>query len=168
MAAPDSLPAAIDQIRFARQYTLSLLEGLEPSEWYQMPDGVTHIAWQVGHLAMAQYGLCLFRMRGRQPRDAELMSSRFRKRFMKGSTPDPVPENHPTPAEILDVLERVHARAMDELPHYSCEDLQAPEEEPYVAYPDKLGSLLFCAAHEMLHAGQIGLLRRLLGKAPLR
>ena len=147
---------------------MSLLEGLEPSEWYQMPEGTTHIAWQVGHLALAQYGLCLFRMRGRQSRDAELMSSRFRKRFVKGSTPDPLPENNPTPSEIVAVLERVHTQAMNELPHYSFEDLQMPEQEPYAAYPNKLGSLLFCAAHEMLHAGQIGLLRRLFGKTPVR
>ena len=32
----------------------------------------------------------------------------------------------------------------------------------------KLGALFFCSVHEMMHAGQIGLLRRLLGKSPLR
>jgi hypothetical protein len=31
-----------------------------------------------------------------------------------------------------------------------------------------MGSVFVCSAHEMLHAGQIGLLRRLLGKPPLR
>ena len=31
----------------------------------------------------------------------------------------------------------------------------------------KLDSLFWCAHHEMLHAGQIGLVRRLLGQAPL-
>jgi hypothetical protein len=46
---------------------------------------------QVGHLAMAQYGLCLFRIRGRQSEDAELMSSAFRKKYFKGTTPDAHP-----------------------------------------------------------------------------
>jgi hypothetical protein len=34
--------------------------------------------------------------------------------------------------------------------------------------PTRLGALLFSSHHEMLHAGQIGVLRRLLGKAPVR
>jgi len=39
---------------------------------------------------------------------------------------------------------------------------------PYAVHANKLGGLIFCSHHEMLHAGQIGLLRRLLGKQPLR
>jgi hypothetical protein len=40
---------------------------------------------------------------------------------------------------------------------------------PYVeGYPNKLGALLMASHHEFLHAGQIGLLRRLLGKVPVR
>jgi hypothetical protein len=39
---------------------------------------------------------------------------------------------------------------------------------PYAGYPTKLGALLFCPLHEMIHAGQIGLLRRLMGKPPIR
>ena len=96
---PDSrLDLARKQIEFARQYTLSLVTDLENDEWFRQPsEGVTHIAWQVGHLAMAQYGLCLFRQRGRQPGDTELMSGRFRKQFSKGTTPDPDPENTAVP-----------------------------------------------------------------------
>jgi hypothetical protein len=39
---------------------------------------------------------------------------------------------------------------------------------PFAGFPTKFGSLLFCSHHEMLHAGQIGLLRRLTGKLPIR
>ena len=39
---------------------------------------------------------------------------------------------------------------------------------PYAIEPTKLGSIFFCSAHEMLHSGQIGLIRRLLGRPPLR
>src|SRR5262245_36249532 len=62
-----SLSLAIQQIEFARGYTLSLLADIDESDWFRLSDGCpTHIAWQVGHLAMAEYGLCLFRQRGRQ------------------------------------------------------------------------------------------------------
>jgi hypothetical protein len=36
---------------------------------------------------MAQYGLCLFRLRGRQEIDADLMTSSFRKQFSRGRRP---------------------------------------------------------------------------------
>ena len=92
------------QIQFSREYTLSLLADIDDDDWFRQPqEGVTHVAWQVGHLAMAQYGLGLFRMRGRRAEDAALMSGSFRKKFSKGSLPDPAAENNPSPAEIRDV-----------------------------------------------------------------
>ena len=101
------LDLAIGQIRFAREYTLSLIADLEPSDWFRQPtEGVSHPAWQVGHLAMAQYGLCLFRMRGRADVDQDLMSSAFRKKFSKGTTPDPDPVKNPSPEEIRSVFDK--------------------------------------------------------------
>ncbi|MHB0959970.1 MAG: DinB family protein [Pirellulaceae bacterium] len=163
------LQLACQQIEFARQYTLSLLADIDPADWFwRPPQGVTHVAWQVGHLAMAQYGLCLFRMRGRRPEDVQLMSGTFRKKFSKGSTPDPDPQTQPSPSEICDVLDRVHRQTMKELPGYSDAVLDEPIEEPYALFPIRLGGLFFCAMHEMMHGGQIGLLRRLMGKATTR
>jgi len=43
----------------------------------------------------------------------------------------------------------------------------APAVKPHPLFKTKLESLFWCAHHEMLHAGQIGLVRRLLGEAPL-
>jgi len=163
------LEIAIQQITFARQYTQSLLAGIEDSLWFQMPaESPTHVAWQVGHLAMAQYGLCLFRQRGRQEDDTQLMSSQFRKRFSKGSTPASDPDRYPTLSEIRDVFQVIYDQSMKELVEYQDSDLEEPIDEPYAVVPTKLGALYFCASHEMLHAGQIGLLRRLLGVEPLR
>ncbi len=169
MAENTRLEIAQKQIEFARSYTMTLLEGIGGSDWFRQPDGgVTHIAWQVGHLSMAQYGLCLFRQRGRQPIDSELMSSSFRKKFSKGTTPDPDPANYPSPDEILDTFHTVYKQAMDEVPNLTDEQLDNPIDMPYAGYGTQLGALLFCSHHEMLHAGQIGLIRRLLGKEPVR
>ena len=61
------LQHAIDQIVYARDYTVTLLDQTPTSEWFRMPPGgVSHIGWQVGHLAIAQYRLALWRY----PRDA--------------------------------------------------------------------------------------------------
>ncbi len=163
------LDLAIKQIEFARSYTLSLLEDIALDEWFTMPVGCqTHVAWQVGHIAMAEYGLCLFRQRGRAEVDLSLMTSSFRKQFSRGTTPEPDPAKNPTPAELRATLDKVHAQASQELPHLDPQQLAEAVDMPYAAYATKLGCLLFCSHHELLHAGQLGLLRRLLGKQPVR
>jgi hypothetical protein len=169
MTTCDHLDLARRQIAAARTYTLSLLEGLDDRDWFGIPaDSPTHLAWQLGHLAMAEYGLCLFRVRGRRPEDLELMPSRFRKQFSRGSTPDGDAADYLPPAQIRAVFDRIHEQTLRELAECPPAVLDEPCEEPHVAFPTKLGALFFCAHHEMLHAGQIGLLRRLLGKPPIR
>jgi hypothetical protein len=164
-----SLELAIKQIEFARAYTLSLLADIPAEEWFLMPPGcATHVGWQVGHLAMAEYGLCLFRQRGRSEVDLSLMTSAFRKAFSRGTTPEPDPAKNPSPEELRSVFEKVHTQVLLELPHLTAEQLAEPVDMPFAAYATKLGCLLFTSHHEMLHAGQLGVLRRLLGKAPVR
>jgi hypothetical protein len=163
------LELAIKQIEFARGYTLSLLADVADDEWFLMPGGAqTHLAWQMGHLAMAQYGLTLFRQRGRQPEDLDLMTSTFRKQFSKGTTPQPDPGQNPPLAEIRATFDRVYEQMQKEVPQIAAVSLDEPIDMPFAAYPTKLGALLFCSHHELLHAGQIGILRRLLGKPPIR
>ena len=61
-------------MKFMRSYTLQLLENIPGELWSTIPAGApSHLAWQVGHLAVAQYGLMLFRQRGRAEGDIELM-----------------------------------------------------------------------------------------------
>ncbi|MCP4191784.1 MAG: DinB family protein [Planctomycetaceae bacterium] len=167
--ARTKLDIAIKNLEFAREYTRSLLKDIEPEDWFCQPtEGVTHLAWQVGHLAMAEYALTMIRIRGKEPEDAEFISSDFFKQFKKGVTPAPDPSQYPAPGEIRLVFDRVHERALEELQGYSDEDLEISLPAPTSVFDTKLGSVFFCSNHEMLHAGQIGLLRRLLGKAPVR
>ena len=159
------------QMRWMRQYTLQLIESVPSELWYTMPTGAsTHLAWQVGHLAVAQYGLLLFRQRGRIELDLELMPGWLRKNFGRGSQPssDPSDPKNPAPEVLLERLHAIHAQACLEVPGLTAAALREATEMPYAAYPIKLGALLFCPLHESIHAGQIGALRRGLGLAPLR
>jgi hypothetical protein len=162
------LELAIEQIVFARNYTLWLLDGTPEGQWYQQPPaGVSHVAWQVGHLAYAEYRLALLRIRGPQPQDEALFSQDFVRLFGANSVPDTDPAKYVAPAEIRATLNRVHEEAMRELPKLSDAELDQPVPQPHRFAKTKLLALLWCAHHEMLHAGQIGLLRRQLGHAPL-
>ena len=116
---PD-LESLIRDIRTARNYTTDILSHIDQSDWFRQPtEGVTHVAWQVGHLAVAQYGLALKRVRGENPDDAELISPEFRKLFGKGSTPSPDPAKYPTTEEIRAVFDRVHQQVLEEASDWS-------------------------------------------------
>ena len=161
--------AVLGQVDFARKYTLGLLESVPEELWPIIPNGAnSHIAWQVGHLAVSQYGLMLFRQRGRAEGDLELMPGWLRKRFGRGSVPPTDSSEIPAKATLLDCLEKIHVASMAALPSFSAEQLLEPTEMPYAVHPIKLGALLFCPMHESIHAGQIGILRRMHGLQPVR
>lgn len=163
------LDLALNQFQSARKYTLALIDGLTPEQWFWTPNPpISHIAWQVGHIAVAQYGLMLFRQRGRMPEDADLMSGEFRKLFQKGSNPQVDSKAYPRPDEILAVFHRINEQALREAASFDPNALHEPTEPPHAGPATRLGSLMFAANHEMLHAGQIGLLRRLMGLTSLR
>ena len=167
MPEPEQL---IRQIKMARLYTRDLLRTVPEEDWFREPaEGVTHIAWQVGHLAFAQYGLALRRVRGEQPDDEQLIPADFLAAYGRGSVPDPARSRSLGVETIRDVFDRVHRRVMQELPGHSVDYLAEPAiGPPHAMFANKLGALQWCAQHEFLHAGQIGLLRRLLGCQPVR
>ncbi len=165
-----SRDCVIAQIQWMRQYTLQLIESVPFELWYRMPDGAsTHVAWQVGHLAVGQYGLMLFRQRGRVESDMELMPGWLRKNFGKGSQPSAADDaKNPEPSALLDRLHAIHNESCSTARTLTYETLIEPVDMPYCAYPNKLGALMFSPLHESIHAGQVGMLRRLHGLEPLR
>lgn len=159
---------ALTQIRFARDYTNRLLDKIPSDLWYRMPtEGVTHVAWQAGHIAVAQYRLALQRIRGELPEDLDLIPLAFQQQFMKDSQPQSNLVANPSVDEIRTVLDRVHEQVVREVPEFPEAHFDALTPRPHPLFQTLLGSLVWCGQHEMLHAGQIGLLRRLLGHSPI-
>lgn len=158
------LQIALGEIENARKYTLMVLQRVPSEDWFRQPQGITHIAWQVGHLAVAEYGLTLLRLRGP---DEALMPEAFRKQFGKDSQPQADPAQNPTPEELRALLDRVHQRVLSDLHEVPDAELDLPPLVPHKLCQTRLDSLFWCARHEMVHAGQIGLLRRLLGHEPM-
>ncbi len=159
---------ALTNIVFARKYTLRFLDGLPAADWYRMPaHGVTHIGWQLGHLAFSQYRLALERIRGPHPDDADLLTTSFLESFGRDSVPDPDATNCPPPEEVRTGFDRIHERVLAELPSVADEALDEPPAAPHMLCKTKLECLHWCSHHEAVHAGQIGLIRRLLGYPPI-
>lgn len=164
----NELETALGEIRRAREYTEEVVARVPDDEWFRQPaEGVTHVAWQVGHLAFAQYVLALERTRGPRDEDERLIPDAFRRRFGSNSVPDPDPAANPSRDELLDVFRRVHRQVLAEGAVLTPDDLGQPPLRPHRLCRTKLECLFWSARHEMLHGGQIGLLRRLLGHQPM-
>ena len=162
------LQLAIEQIVFARNYTIGLLDQTPTAEWFrQPPGGVSHVGWQVGHIAFSEYRLALWRIRGEQPQDDSTVLARLHAPVRGELGAGRGPGQYPAPAEIRAVLDRVHEQVLRELPGLDEAELDQPVPHPHPFAKTKLLALLWCAHHEMLHAGQIGLLRRQLGYPPM-
>jgi DinB family protein len=158
---------AIERIRGARENTLRFMSDFTTDEWFWHPPSfVTHLAWQIGHTAYVQYCHCFLWIRGRRPEDQSLLSRQFIELFEMSSVPVADGRVYPPIEEISHVLNAVHDRAMSELSMLSDEELDVPIH-PSRPERTKLNGLFWDAEHEFLHAGQIGLLRRLLGNPPV-
>ena len=160
------LREALDQIDFARRYTRDRIDTVPPADWFTIPPGgVSNVAWQVGHIAMAEYRLCLERLRPRTPADETLIPDAFLKAFGRESDPT---AGHGFPAEeIRTVYDRVHARVLEELPSYPDADLDLAPLRPHPLFATRIAGLRYAPLHEMIHCGQIALIRRMLGQKPL-
>jgi hypothetical protein len=160
------LREALDQIDFTRRYLLERLD-TPLSEWFTVPPGgVSHVAWQVGHIAIAQYRLCLGRLRPRTADDERLMPDDFFKLFVQGSTAGPA-SDYPPAEEIRRVFDGVHARVLEELPTYPDADLDLAPLIPHALFNTRIASLRYAPLHEMIHCGQIAMIRRMLGQKPV-
>src|SRR5450755_4734395 len=100
--------------------------------------------------------------------DDSLMPVAYIERCMLGSQPVAGAANNPPLAEIERVFDGVHALSLAELAGRTDEEMDVPLDQPRPLFKTKLGAVEWCAQHEFVHAGQIALLRRLMGKAPLR
>lgn len=163
------LSTAEQRIRFARTYLRQFIDDLDEADWFWTPPGfVTHIGWQVAHLAASQYGLCLFRLRGRTEADEMLIPQEFWDNFKVGSKPVVGAENNPSVATILKVFDGVYAQVLTELDAKTDGEVDVPLSQPHPAFSTVIGAIEYCPMHEMIHVGQIAMLRRLMGKPPKR
>ncbi len=158
-----------EQMDETRAWTLRLLADLAPADWAYAPaPGLAHPLWLCGHLAVSQHVLVHVRCLGRG-----ILDPQFVARFPVGGPVPPVAGgNYPTPVEVRAVLDDAHARTLPMVRQMSEALLAEPafgqDGAVHPHYRDKRGAVTHCFRHEAFHAGQLALLRRLVGKSFLR
>ena len=161
------------QLERTRAFSLQMIARVPHDKWFEMPLGITHVAWNVGHMAIAEYFLGLVLVRGFQDEDAAIIPEQFSGLFGYGSTVSEDASAYPTPDEILAVMARVHNQLLEEtraLPLAAfdepCQFLEG-EFDHHPVFELKGAALEWLTYHEHVHVGTIGLLRRQLGAAPI-
>jgi len=150
-----------------RKLTLLQVQDLTDAEMaFQPRPGLNNALWLLGHIVTSEDGLILRWCAG-----DSAMPEEYRKLFFMGTTPQSDPSAYPGKDEILEVLAQVHTRALEVVSAISPGEL---DEQPmgYEEMPEGARELFWCkgaciyghARHEAVHAGQITMLRRLMGK----
>ena len=147
-------------------HTLDRVDTVPLEDWFTIPaGGVSHVAWQVGHLAATQYRLCLERLRPRTAADEDLIPDGMLKQFGRTSQPDAVTGF--TAEQIRSAFDAVHARVLEEVAAYPDADLDAAPLLPHPFFSTRIAGLRYAPLHEMIHCGQIAMIRRMLGQNPI-
>lgn len=160
----------VDQLETTRDWTRKLLADLRGDDWsFQPAPGLAHPLFLCGHLAVSQDVLIHDRCLNRP-----ILPAAFKSHFAIGKPVASTREHDfPLIEEILNTMEDVHRRTCAAVVAMSDELLAQPAfgadgKTPHPHYRDKRGAVSHCARHEAFHAGQIALIRRLLGKVFLR
>ncbi|PHS18429.1 MAG: hypothetical protein COA78_02050 [Blastopirellula sp.] len=157
-----------ERIIFTQKLVGDFIHGIDKADWFRMPsEGVTHIAWQVGHLAIANFGLGITKQRSLGPEDADILPASFPKLFGKGSTPSADASLYPSAEEIHAVYKRVDQHVAKAIEQYDIAGLDEKLDPPHPLFDTKFKALVFMPSHHMMHFGQIALLRRLFGNSPV-
>ena len=159
----------VDQLESARRMTLETFNDLNTGQrLFQPAPDVNHPLWLLGHITGSEDHLILGFCKGES-----LLPEAYGKLFAMGSTLLEDPSGYPAGEEILEHMARVHEAALEYVRGASDDEL----EQPPVGF-DRLDGrardlfatrgrcVWFHAQHEAMHAGQMGYIRRLLGKPP--
>lgn len=127
--------------------------------------GANHLAWQLGHLIVAESHLAGPQLPGAV---YPALPAGFNDTYGPAGTGKDGPDGFLTKTEYLALFNKVRAVTMAELEKLSDADLDRPTAGPMAKFAPTLGNLfLLVANHTMMHAGQFSVLRRKLGKPVL-
>mgnify|MGYP006274528363 CR=1 FL=1 len=120
-----------------------------------------HAAWQLGHLISSEYRM----IKAIKPEIPELLNSEFIQMHDKANAFTPGTQHFATKKEYLALLSVVRSTTREVLQSFSEQQLSEPGPEFMRSYAPTIGSVFTSiGSHELMHAGQLAVIRRKLGK----
>ena len=161
MTGRDAIQSALGSTKFL---VTRYLDELSDADLLVRPvPGANHIAWQLGHLIVAERNMSQGHLPGAAyPELPAGFAERHKKETASSDT------GFGTKAEYLDLFNKVRQTTMDALAKLSDADLDKPTTGQMAKFAPKLGNLfLLQANHALMHGGQFSVVRRKLGKPVL-
>lgn len=159
-----------EELQDTREWTRKLIADLHGDDWvFQPAPGLAHPLWICGHLAVSQHTLVFVRCLKQN-----ILVESFSRHFpIGGPIASAKDYGYPNIANILDTMEDMHEQTVAAVHGMSDALLSEPAfaadgKSPHPHYKDKRGAVAHCNRHEAFHAGQLAMIRRLLGKQFLR
>lgn len=149
--------AAVDILIGTRGRMAKQLEEISAEQWFIQPEGfANNIAWNVGHLVMAQQGLCYGRLGLAIPFGRDNMKQ-YRAMFGGGTSPADWSE-HPDATELLRLFVELPKQMEEDVNSGLFENLTMPEPVDGRFPPPEttMHGLIYNQHHEGLHVGTIG------------
>lgn len=134
-----------------------ILAGFDGEDWRARPNGMNHALWLLGHLLMERKTL------------GQILGGDFElderdKLFSPGTDPDDV-EQGIDGGDVLAAWKETHERFVKHLEGLDATSLaEEIDFQPPMGPSTRLGALQFLLLHENYHVGQLGALRKMLGK----
>lgn len=159
-----------DDLDGSRDWTRKLLADLAGTDWgFQPGPGLAHALWLCGHLACSENLLIHVRALGAD----SLLDDDFTRHFPIGGPVRSIREHDFPPVEAVHrIMDDVHRQTLFALREVDdgllAEPCMGAAGKPHPHYRDKRSAVVHCMRHEAFHAGQLAMLRRLLGKPFLR
>ncbi|MFN0051059.1 MAG: DinB family protein [Planctomycetales bacterium] len=162
MNARDAIRLGLNQANMISQ---AYLGDLTDAELLMRPvHGTNHIAWQLGHLLVAEHDMVEAVCPGVMPALPAGFSEKY---TVETSKFDSAGAFH-SKATYQSVYEQQRAGTLKALEKLSDADLDKPGPEKFKEYAPTVGDILTLqGSHWLMHAGQWAVLRRKLGRAPL-
>lgn len=155
----------VSRLKHAREFSLLMLQDFSTSDdWtFQLHDGGNHALWFLGHIGTTDN----FMITLVAPEKSEIPQA-YPPLFGIGSTPSPDIEDYPPVEEIQSYCQGRRDTLLEILESLTDSDLatETPEGAPEFM-PDFASVFEAAIWHEGLHTGQLSMLRRARGFAPI-
>lgn len=151
-------------LRFAREFSRGLLDEIDSDEqWLARPhDRANHALWFAGHMALVDNSTILLIA----PRQAVRLDD-YKPLFGMGSTPHDDLSKYPPVEEVRARMDERRDVLLEAAKSLTDEDLNRSTPESSPPFIPTVGAALqFMIWHEGLHAGQITVVHRSLGREP--
>ena len=160
MRAHDVIIQLLDTARFV---TGTYLSDLSDSDLLVRPvPGAHHTAWQLGHLIQSECSM----IEGIEAGVAPKLPEGFAEAHSKEKGSEDGPAAFLSKAAYLDLMTAVRQATKALLTRRSDAELDAPGPEAMRSYAPTVGSVFsMIGSHEIMHSGQVAVIRRKLGKA---